>query len=108
MPFIKLVLFLRQISVCQKKIFYRIDNLQKIGWSRAARTDKGVHAVGNFVNCKLSIPYKYMEDQESGQAEPLEKDKGEAIDKTKVNWKKVIEVINTNLPSDIQIHCNKN
>eukprot|EP00940_MAST-03C_sp_MAST-3C-sp2_P002870 g2870.t1 len=28
-------------------------NLQKIGWGRTARTDKGVHAVGNILSMKL-------------------------------------------------------
>ena len=29
--------------------------LQKIGWSRAARTDKGVHAAGQLMTAKLHI-----------------------------------------------------
>eukprot|EP01041_Mallomonas_annulata_P005471 gene5471-11008_t len=32
-------------------------NLQKISWTRAARTDKGVHAVANCCAMKLTIPF---------------------------------------------------
>ena len=31
-------------------------DLHKVHWSRAARTDKGVHALGNIVACKLLAP----------------------------------------------------
>ena len=30
-------------------------NLQKIGWTRAARTDKGVHAIGQCVSMRLMV-----------------------------------------------------
>lgn len=30
-------------------------DLHKIGWSRAARTDKGVHAAGNLISLKMEI-----------------------------------------------------
>ena len=39
------------------------DNLKKIKWSRAARTDKGVHAVANYVSCKLSITENFLDDE---------------------------------------------
>ncbi|KAI8063931.1 pseudouridine synthase [Gongronella butleri] len=32
------------------------DDPRKVGWSRAARTDKGVHAAGNLVSMKLQFP----------------------------------------------------
>jgi hypothetical protein len=31
------------------------ESLKKIGWARAARTDKGVHAVGQIVALKISV-----------------------------------------------------
>jgi hypothetical protein len=31
------------------------EALKKVGWARAARTDKGVHAVGQIVSLKISI-----------------------------------------------------
>jgi len=81
--------------------------LQKIGWSRAARTDKGVHAVANFVNCKLAITEKFLkrdetEDVEENKNEPQEVDK--VKDKEKIDWEKVINVINSNLPDSIRVH----
>nr|CCA24877.1 tRNA pseudouridine synthase putative [Albugo laibachii Nc14] len=59
--------------------------LQKIGWSRAARTDKGVHAAGQLVTAKLSFDSKSSEDRN-----------GEQI-------KGFIEKINASLPSDIRV-----
>lgn len=35
--------------------------LSKLGWSRASRTDKGVHAVGAAFSCKLLLPDEYLE-----------------------------------------------
>jgi len=32
-----------------------VGTLQKISWSRAGRTDKGVHAVGQIISCKLVL-----------------------------------------------------
>ena len=101
------------------------DNLKKSGWSRAARTDKGVHAIANFINCKLQITKDYLEDEssieltsssmnqsentENPNAEPkrpdglgLEKIK----DKTRVDIKKLITVINSNLNDDIKVFGN--
>ena len=34
----------------------RTDTLAKAGWSRASRTDRGVHAVGNVFSLKLRLP----------------------------------------------------
>ena len=34
--------------------------MDKIGWSRAARTDKGVHAIYNCVSCKLTLEKNYF------------------------------------------------
>jgi len=89
---------------------HNFDTLQKIGWSRAARTDKGVHAVANFVNCKLAITEKFLkrdetEDVEENKNEPQEVDK--VKDKEKIDWEKVINVINSNLPDSIRVHTIK-
>jgi tRNA pseudouridine38-40 synthase len=37
------------------------ENLQKIGWTRAARTDRGVHAVAQLCGMKLRFPLKQEE-----------------------------------------------
>jgi len=47
-----------------EKVFHKIggisqdnfDTLQKIGWSRAGRTDKGVHAAGQIIAAKIILP----------------------------------------------------
>ena len=98
------------------------DNLKKSGWSRAARTDKGVHAIANFINCKLQITKDYLENESSidltsssmNQSEnPNEEPKRadglglEKIkDKTRVDNKKLIAVINSNLNDDIKVFGN--
>jgi tRNA U38,U39,U40 pseudouridine synthase TruA len=33
-----------------------LGNFQKIGWNRAARTDKGVHAMGQVVSLRMNMP----------------------------------------------------
>lgn len=35
--------------------------LKKIGWARASRTDKGVHAAFNAVSLKLQLKSKYLD-----------------------------------------------
>lgn len=54
---------------------HNFGNLQKIGWSRAARTDKGVHAVGQCVAMRLHV----------------------------VDEKKFVDSVNKFLPSDIAL-----
>jgi len=34
-----------------------LSDILQVGWQRAARTDKGVSAVGNVVSLKLMIDY---------------------------------------------------
>eukprot|EP01095_Lingulamoeba_sp_RSL-Kostka_P011455 TRINITY_DN4345_c0_g1_i1.p1 TRINITY_DN4345_c0_g1~~TRINITY_DN4345_c0_g1_i1.p1 ORF type:complete len:279 (-),score=105.42 TRINITY_DN4345_c0_g1_i1:26-862(-) len=34
---------------------YNIAALNKVGWQRCGRTDKGVHAIGQIVSCKLQL-----------------------------------------------------
>ena len=40
-----------------------VGTLQKISWSRAGRTDKGVHAVGQIIGCKLVLQPEPMLDR---------------------------------------------
>jgi|EP01043_Picozoa_sp_COSAG02_P021679 tRNA U38,U39,U40 pseudouridine synthase TruA len=37
-------------------------DLSKNGWSRSSRTDKGVHAIGCSVACKLVVPLASLEE----------------------------------------------
>lgn len=38
----------------------QICDLKKLGWNRAARTDKGVHALSNGINVKLTISEDFL------------------------------------------------
>jgi tRNA pseudouridine(38-40) synthase len=47
-------------------------DLDKIGWARCSRTDKGVHAARNVVSAKLELPVRARKKagrQEAGRAE---------------------------------------
>ena len=86
--------------------------MKKSGWKRAARTDKGVHAIANVVNCKLAIKKDYLEELEEepkeSQEEPKESQEAskEKITKegfkNRINFKKLINTLNSNL-TDIKI-----
>ncbi|KAL3892962.1 MAG: hypothetical protein SGPRY_014610 [Prymnesium sp.] len=39
-----------------------VGTLQKVGWSRAGRTDKGVHAVGQLISLKMMLPSGVLEE----------------------------------------------
>ena len=54
-------------------------DIKRTKWSRACRTDKGVHAIGNIISCKLAIGNDYGDFQQ------------------------IIKSISKHLPDDIQI-----
>lgn len=114
---------------------YNYGDLKKSAWQRAARTDKGVHAIANVVNCKIQIKNELIEDkepepsskketepaskgdeEEKGEPEPVDKlesddedDKGKKKGgpqiKRCLEFKKVVEIINKHLPPEIRIFC---
>jgi tRNA pseudouridine(38-40) synthase len=63
-------------------------NLNKILWSRAARTDKGVHANAQCIACKLAVP-----KGDEGSAEERALAREEFVNK-----------VNSVLPSDMRVH----
>lgn len=69
--------------------------MSKIGWSRASRTDKGVHALSNSVACKLEVDKTYVDDYE----ELL----GKEGNKFKIDWEKVVHQINGNLEPCLRV-----
>ncbi|CAD8178392.1 unnamed protein product [Paramecium pentaurelia] len=80
------------------------NDLSKSGWSRGARTDKGVHALCNSIAVKLCINKEFFKDDiQQNEEEVLSKLK----DKAKVDYGKVLNVINSNLPNDIKVHSIK-
>lgn len=52
---------------------HNFGNLKKLSWSRASRTDKGVHASVNVVKCNLEFTKDYLNSQE-GDEEITKKD----------------------------------
>ena len=72
-------------------------DLKKIGWSRGSRTDKGVHACLNTINCKLLISDDYINEKSNGA------DVTKQSLKETLNRKAVIKAINNHLPSDVKV-----
>jgi tRNA pseudouridine(38-40) synthase len=54
---------------------YNYGDLKKSGWQRAARTDKGVHAVANVVNVKIQLKNDLIEDQVPEKSADAEEEK---------------------------------
>ena len=79
-----------------------------MGWKRAARTDKGVHAIANIINCKLNIDKCYITEEEEQSGE-LEKEKEKQLTKlefkSKLNFTKLINKINSTL-TNVKVFCN--
>lgn len=71
-------------------------DLKKIGWGRGSRTDKGVHASINVINCKLSVSDKYVDKENEGD-EITKKDL-----KKLLNRSKIVNELNGHLPEDIK------
>lgn len=80
-------------SVLEKALFdagyireSNFGDLDKIGWARCSRTDKGVHAARNVVSAKLEL---WVDDMEGDSP----------------NWsERAVKEINACLPDDIRVH----
>ena len=59
---------------------YNYGDLKKIGWSRATRTDKRVHALQNVFSCKAHIPKNQ-------------------------DYEELRETLNKSLPNDVKVFC---
>ena len=64
-----------------------MDNLKRIKWSRAGRTDKKVHALCNGISCSLELDDRYLLSQEPRV----------------IDFRKLQVDINSNLPPDVRI-----
>lgn len=77
-----------------------------MGWKRAARTDKGVHAIANVINCKLNIDKCYITEEE--ESTELDKEKENPLTKLefkkKLNFSKLINKINSYL-TNVKVFC---
>lgn len=89
---------------------FSIGDLKKSGWGRAARTDKGVHAIATVINVKLAIKKQFLEEEEP-ENPPQEENKEASKEKKgnpsrKVNFSKIVNTINSNL-KDIRVFGKK-
>ncbi|XP_066351174.1 putative tRNA pseudouridine synthase [Miscanthus floridulus] len=57
--------------------------LQKVGWERSSRTDKGVHSLATMISLKMEIPDRAWEDDPDGIA--------------------LASIINSNLPDNVRV-----
>ncbi|EGR32098.1 tRNA pseudouridine synthase a, putative [Ichthyophthirius multifiliis] len=87
-----------------------MNDLKKAGWSRGARTDKGVHALINGINVKLAVTKEFLRDPDIEKEHVLEnaintkQQQKNAIErKNQINYDKIIQTLNSNLPQDIRI-----
>lgn len=76
---------------------------KRVKWSRAARTDKKVHALCNAISLKLEISPKYINREEGDQDKdrPLNK----LDDKENIDFSKIIMELNSSLPKDIRLYA---
>lgn len=76
-----------------------VGDLKKLGWKRASRTDKGVHAAMNAVSCRLIMKDKYLQE---GITEE-QKSQGKSKLKFLLDRDKIINVLNSYIHKDIRI-----
>lgn len=77
--------------------------LKKNGWQRCSRTDKGVHAVYNGINCKINIFDKYVDMDKDQIAELVKKEDKREL-RSKINREAILKLLNHHLDDDIRIY----
>ncbi|CAD8092727.1 unnamed protein product [Paramecium sonneborni] len=70
------------------------DSIKKIGITRGARTDRGVHALCNIISLKLQIDQKYCQSMTNNKL----------VDKWNIDWDLLINELNSQLPKDIKVN----
>lgn len=82
---------------------FNFGDLKKNAWQRCSRTDKGVHAAYNGINCKINIFDKYIHLTDAEIEE--EKKKQDRRDlKGKIDRKAISALINNFLTDDIRVY----
>lgn len=79
--------------------------LKKNGWQRCSRTDKGVHAVYNGVNCKINIHDRYIDLPAEQIDEEFKKDDRSGL-KSKIRRSEIIKLFNNYLDDNIRVYGN--
>lgn len=74
-------------------------DLHKLGWKRASRTDKGVHAAINAVSCRLIIKDIYLKDG----VKENDKLNGKGKLKFMIDREKLMGVINSFIHKDLRV-----
>ena len=72
-------------------------DLKKIGWSRASRTDKGVHAAANGISCKVNIRENVLEEGVRFDPDSLSK---KAQGKNFISKEKMVTALNDALKQE--------
>lgn len=86
----------KALYTCKMISDLNYNNLQKVSWGRGSRTDRGVHACANMINCKICLDEKFVK---SG----FENIAGKSDFKKSIEWSKVINEINGNLNSKMRV-----
>lgn len=92
-------------NVIQQALFDRgfiletnMSEPKRVKWSRAARTDKKVHALCNAISLKLEISPKYINNSTDKPLNKLE-------DKENIDFSKILMELNSTLPKDIRLYA---
>lgn len=82
------------------------NNLQRIKWSRAARTDKKVHALCNAISAKLEIDKKYMKPEDRDNV-PMSVLMAPCTKYHLIDYDRIIGELNSVLPPDMRLFAIK-
>eukprot|EP00871_Galdieria_phlegrea_P003917 jgi/Galph1/4526/GphlegSOOS_G3139.1 len=86
---------------------HNLHKIQKVGWSRASRTDKGVHACGNVIALKALVREDWFQaptkDKRLEKARTKNNSDQLAFSSLGSLRKEILEELNNNLPDSIRI-----
>lgn len=77
-------------------------DFHKNGWSRASRTDKGVHAAMNAIGVKVNIKNSFLVDEVTEE----DKAQGKLKLKSMISQEKVRNILNSLVHKDIRVFGN--
>jgi len=79
------------------------DMMQKLGWERASRTDKGVHALKNLISVKLMLPLG-LKGPVIEVTDPPKRRNITNVEEETEAWKEAVKLVNAQLPTDIHVY----
>lgn len=90
---------LRLLESLEKTNVLKSNNEGRVNMQRISRTDKGVHASMNALHLRLSFSEEHLLLETSEEEKSLPKE----FLKYKIDRKRVVQSINSNLPQDIRV-----